>query len=312
MAEPHFIGIEIGGTKLQLVLATASLYIIDEIILSVNQKEGAKGIRQQVEDSIRQLQKTKSLSAVGVGFGGPVHTTSGLINTSHQIEGWDNFNIKEWLQAVTGVPVFVDNDANVAALGEGVHGAGASYNIVFYMTIGSGIGGGLVVNKQLYHGAFPGEAEVGHLRINKQGQTLESLCSGWAVDQQVKAAVVKHPDSLLAKLAGRAATGRARFLKEASEGEDATAVAILKETTDTIAFALSHVVHLFHPDVIIIGGGLSFLGDDFRKRIAGAMPKYILQSFLPAPAVKIAALGKNVVPVGALELARGLYNTQRE
>ena len=90
--------------------------------------------------------------------------------------------MREWLQQVSDAPVFIDNDANVAALGEAIHGAGAGFNIVFYMTIGSGIGGGLIIDKKIYHGAFPGEAEVGHLRLNKKGETLESLCSGWAVD----------------------------------------------------------------------------------------------------------------------------------
>ncbi|HXL58516.1 MAG TPA: ROK family protein [Chitinophagaceae bacterium] len=304
MSEQNFIGIEIGGTKLQLVCADASLAIDKHLSLEVNKKNGARGIQQQIEEGIQKIKGDKKLSAVGVGFGGPVNYKTGKISVSHQIAGWEDFNLQQWLRDLTGVPVFIDNDANVAALGEAVHGAGAANDIVFYMTIGSGIGGGMVLNKKIYHGAYPGEVEVGHLRLNKQGDTLESMCSGWTVDEKIRRAITAQPQGVLAKLVGNASKGEARFLQAAVEKGDDTAKKILHEIADNIAFALSHVVHLFHPEVIIIGGGLSLLGKYLNDEIASALPNYVMKSFLPAPRIKIASLGKNVVPVGALELAR--------
>jgi glucokinase len=239
-----------------------------------------------------------------VGFGGPVNYKTGKISVSHQIAGWENFNLQQWLQDLTGVPVFIDNDANVAALGEAVHGAGAAYEIVFYMTIGSGIGGGVVMNKKIYRGAYPGEVEVGHLRLNKQGDTLESQCSGWAVDEKIRKAVAAQPQSMLAKLVGDITKGEARFLSEAIKNGDTAAKRILHETADNIAFAVSHVVHLFHPEIIIIGGGLSLLNKYLSDEITSILRDYVMSAFLPPPEIKIASLGKNVVPVGALELAR--------
>ncbi len=310
MTEQNFIGIEIGGTKLQLVIADASFTIKDKVCLQVNQQKGAKGIQQQIEDSINKLKTNKELSAICVGFGGPVNYKTGTISTSHQIKGWNSFNLKAWLQQISGAPAFIDNDANVAALGEAVHGTGSNYNIVFYMTIGSGIGGGLVINRQIYHGAFPGEVEIGHVRLNKSGQTLEDLCSGWAVDKKVRAAALAEPESLLAELVGNSAKGEARFLKTAAEKGDATAIEIIKTTADDLAFGLSHVVHLFHPEVIIIGGGLSLIGQQLFNEIASKLPTYILKSFLPAPEIKIASLREMVVPIGALQLAKASLSAQ--
>jgi glucokinase len=161
-----------------------------------------------------------------------------------------------------------------------------------------------VLNKQIYHGAFPGEVEAGHMLLNKKGQTLESLCSGWAVDEKVRSSVLAEPNSLLAKEVGNAKKGEAEFLKAAIKKDDQTAIGILNETADNLAFALSHVVHLFHPEAIIIGGGLSLIGDDLINNIASILPKYILKSFLPGPEINIASLGKLVVPIGALVLAK--------
>lgn len=303
----HFIGIEIGGTKLQLVCADDSLAIQEQISLEVKKESGAKGIQQQIEEAIAKLKSNKKIAAIGVGFGGPVNYKTGKISVSHQVSGWDDFDLKNWLQQLTGSPVYIDNDANVAALGEAVHGAGAAFQIVFYMTIGSGIGGGMIVNKTIYHGAFPGEAEIGHVRLNKQGDTLESLCSGWAVDKKIREAIMNNPNSELAKLAGSTEKGEARFLNEALKKDDAAAKKIIEETEDNIAFVLSHVVHLFHPEIIIIGGGLSLLGEHFRSAIASQLPSYVMKAFHPVPAIKIAILEKNVVPIGALELAKSSF-----
>jgi glucokinase len=172
------------------------------------------------------------------------------------------------------------------------------------MTIGSGIGGGVVIRQEIYHGAYPGEVEIGHLRLNKKGDTLESKCSGWAVDKRIREAVAAQPGSILAGLAKGAGKGEARFLKQALQGRDPIAQEIIAETADDIAFALSHVVHLFHPEIVVIGGGLSLLGDDLINAVTARLPNYLMSAFLPGPLVRVASLGQNVVPIGALALAK--------
>src|SRR5881409_3832894 len=207
---------------------------------------------------------------------------------------------------LTRTSVFVDNDANVGALGEATLGAGSEFNPVFYVTLGSGVGGGLVVDGQIYHGARPGEAEIGHVRLDRKGTIVESRCSGWAVDARIRELKTADPASLLAKLVGDSAGGEARYLVAALRQGDGAARRILTETAEDLAFGLSHVVHLFHPEVIILGGGLSLAGEPLRAAVESALGVFTMAAFAPGPQIRLAALGEDAVPIGALELARKL------
>src|SRR5206468_6638573 len=129
---------------------------------------------------------------------------------------------------LTGHAVRVDNDANLGALGESMRGAGIGFNPVFYITLGSGVGGGLVVDGKIYHGANPGEAEIGHVRLDRQGTTVESRCSGWAVDQRIRRLQSSGSSSLLGQLGADSPGAEARHLPRALQGNDPAAQLILK------------------------------------------------------------------------------------
>jgi glucokinase len=298
------IGIEIGGTKLQLVLGDESGSICKRWKLSVDPAQGAAGIRKQIQATLPQLLTTQKPTAVGVGFGGPVDWRTGKICKSHQIEGWSEFDLAGWVREITGTAVRVDNDANVGALGEGRCGAGVGFNPVFYVTLGSGVGGGLAVEGRIYHGATPGEAEIGHVRLDRHGTTVESRCSGWAVDVRIRDLIARQPGSLLRRLVGNERGGEARHLAEALVQGDPEAQRVLNETAEDLAFGLSHVVHLFHPEIIILGGGLSSLGEPLVTGVRNALRSFTMEAFAPGPKLALAALGEDAVPVGALQLAK--------
>jgi glucokinase len=298
-----YLGIEIGGTKLQLVLGDKHGKIQARRKLSVARDPGAAGIRDQIERILPELIQGRELSGVGVGFGGPVDWRTGKICRSHQIEGWSEFDLGGWLEKLTHVPVRVDNDANVAALGEAQHGAGVGFNPVFYVTLGSGVGGGLVVDSKVYHGATPGEAELGHVRLDRHGTIVESRCSGWAVDRRIRELKVTAPESLLVKLTASETSGEAKHLPTALAQGDPVARELLQELAEDLAFGLSHVTHLLHPEVIVLGGGLSGVGQPLRDAVEGALTAHIMEAFLPGPKILLANLKEDAVPVGALELA---------
>ncbi|MFZ4262031.1 ROK family protein [Sphingobacterium sp. HJSM2_6] len=303
--EKKYIGIEIGGTKLQLVIGDGKGNILQSIRFKINTTEGAEGIQSTIAQCLADWNHIlPSITAIAVGFGGPVNWMDGTIQLSHQVDGWNQFDLKNWLQQLSGLPVFIENDANVAALGEAIHGAGKDKNRVFYMTIGSGIGGGFVLNQKIYHGKLPGEVEIGHIRLNKQGDTLESACSGWAINLRVRKYLEENEHSLLAKLSADQVGPESIWLGQALAQHDQDAQQLMMEIADDIAFALSHVVHLFHPEILIIGGGISLLGDYLLIPIQNQLPNYVMDALKPIPELKISTLGEEVVPIGALELAK--------
>ena len=168
------VGIEIGGTKLQVVSGNGQ--IEQRFRFAVDKAQGATGILEQIERALTQV--NGQIDAVGVGFGGPVDGQTGRITTSHQIDGWTGFGLADWLRERTRCPqIRVENDANVAALGEALHGAGRGFGHVFYVTLGSGVGGGMVVGGQIYRGAMPGEAEIGHAEQRRRKE--RTGCGQW-------------------------------------------------------------------------------------------------------------------------------------
>ncbi len=297
------LGIEIGGTKLQLVRGNLNGDIHARRRLTVESGRGAAGIREQIQRALPELCAGTTIDAVGVGFGGPADWRTGTICRSHQVAGWSDFDLAGWLRRETGAPTVVENDANVAALAEASLGAGVKLDPVFYVTLGSGVGGGLVTAGKIYHGAIPGESEIGHVRLDRNGTTVESRCSGWAVDEKVRASVSTAPTSRLAQLAVNDPGTEARHLTPALEQDDPVARRIVTETATDLAFGLSHVVHLFHPQVIVLGGGLTRIGETLRAEVERALRGFTMSAFAPGPLVRLAALGEDVVPVGALLLA---------
>lgn len=298
----YYLGIEIGGTKFQAVIGDSNARIIDRYRANVDKDLGGTGIRKEIIESVGFFKEFNPVS-IGLGFGGPIDYERGVICTSHQIKGWDNFPLRSWLEKESGLPVCVDNDANTAALAEALKGSGKNSERVFYVTLGSGMGGGMILDRQIYHGEKPGEAEIGMMLFDRKGNTMESQCCGWSVDNKIREYTKSDAKSILAKLTKGMNGGEAKFLAEAIGKGDKGATGILEVTADNIAFALTYVVYLFHPEIIIIGGGLSLIGDPLFKGINASLQKYIAREFHPVPQVKIAELGEDVVCTGALLLA---------
>ena len=298
----NLLSIEIGGSKLQVFVGSAAGEIHERCRFTVNRELGGEGIRAQIAEALPALLARWQPAAIGVGYGGPVDWKTGRIKCSHHVAGWDDFPLGEWLAAQTQLPVFVENDANVAALGEALHGAGKGHSPVAWVNCGSGVGGGLVVEGSLYHGAIPGELEIGHLRLDKSGTIVEDRCSGWAVDRAIREAVKSAPTSTLAQLTHGMTSGEARMILPALNAGCPIADRVLTAAMEDLAFALSHVVQLAHPQIIVVGGGLHLIGEPLRRRIADALPRWVMSAF-GTPQVALAKLGEDSVPVGGLALA---------
>lgn len=293
-----FLGIEIGGTKLQAAAGDGGGRLVESLRERVDTDAGAAGILAQIERLGQALLRRHPLQAIGVGFGGPVDDRTQTVVKSHQIEGWENFSLSNWLSDRFRLPAVIGNDADVAGLGEALHGAGQGISPLFYVTIGSGIGGGFILDGRIFRGFGMGAAEIGHLRVESpDGRVpLESVASGWGIESRY-----------------RARTSRSRSVSEiaAAVPHDALAHAILSQAWDALAEALCHVVALIAPRRIILGGGVSLLGDVLFSPVRALVKARVFRPFADGFDIVPAALGEDVVLHGALALARTLFSGSR-
>ncbi len=193
-------GIEIGGTKLQVTLAETNTpqRLLTTCRWPVERARGAAGILAQLELGLDELLGDQPLAAIGIGFGGPVQQGESRVITSHQVAGWDQFALGDWCRSRWPVPIALGNDCNVAALAEAQLGAGQGTRRMLYVTVGTGIGGGLVVDGRVDAEQRPASAEIGHLRpgLNCAGpqQTVESMASGLGLERTAEQALA-DPDA---------------------------------------------------------------------------------------------------------------------
>lgn len=177
-----FLGVEIGGTKLQVGVCDRRGRLKRLVRVRVERRRGRAGILRQLEATIPALLRTHKIRRIGVGFGGPVDSAIGKVVTSFQVPGWRGFALRRWFERRFKLPVTVENDTNCATLAEALAGAGRGKRKVFYTNVGTGVGGGLVIDGALYNGRF-GAMEIGHTWIGKR--ETESLVSGLAIERGV-------------------------------------------------------------------------------------------------------------------------------
>ncbi|HEV3145090.1 MAG TPA: ROK family protein [Gemmataceae bacterium] len=318
-----FLGIEIGGTKLQLGIGPGDGTLPHYWRGPVNPIAGGKGIRKQIVAAIPKLlrqakMKPKDIRGIGVGFGGPVDDKTQRILKSHQVEGWANFPLSKWLTGEFDLPVALGNDADVAGLAEALFGAGKGLSPIFYITVGSGIGGGLIIDQKIYRGCGRGAAEIGHLPINAEDWTngllyksiVEKEASGWAIAE--RAGIIVKRDSDLWKLCGsKPEKISTEMVAEAATVGDTAARAAFRHAIWHLGFAICHVIALLCPRRIVIGGGVSLIGEKLffaplRKRVA----ENVFKPFAGLTDIVPAKLGEEVVVHGALALARQRFGEE--
>jgi glucokinase len=300
----YIIGIEIGGSKLQVFLSESKLKIIKKFFKDVGDTKEASHILDMITSIVDELVLKYKIKAISVGFGGPIDYKTGQIFTSYQVGSWQNFQLVQWLENKYQTKVIVENDANTAAFAEAHLGRGKGYSRVFYITLGSGVGGGFIIDGKLYHGKAPCESEIGHIRLDKSGKTLESSCSGWAIDDKLRKYMTENCECIIGRLAKDSNKSEASFLNQAIDSGDSEAKEILDTAIDDLVFGISHVVHLLHPEIIIIGGGISLIGKYLEDKVNQCLPKYLMSSIRDnPPVVRLAKLKKDVVPIGAILLA---------
>lgn len=337
-----YLGVEIGGTKTQLGVGQGEAAQLEELLrYDVDPAAGAEGILANVQRGIAELRSRFSVEAIGVGFGGPVDAAAGMTIASHQIDGWEQIDLRQRL-GEGNLPVVVGNDCDVAALAEARWGAGSSRRVVQYVTVGTGIGGGLVVDGRIHRGFGLGAAEIGHLRPGLRAtspeDTVESVASGWGLVAElrarlgatashrfssiaggrrpqsredvlqrmleVKAADERHVAEILKLCGGDLKNATGETLGAAASAGNPLAMEVLSHGVTTLGWAIAQCITLLAPEVVVVGGGVSQMGEElFFEPLRAAVAEYVFPPFVGRTALLPAALGAEVVVHGALALA---------
>jgi glucokinase len=293
-----FLGVEIGGTKLQLGLGAGDGTLAALWRGGVDRAAGGEGIRRQIVAAVPQLLAQAGvdrshLKGVGVGFGGPTDDATQSVIKSHHIEGWDGFPLANWLTELLDLPTVICNDADVAGLAEALFGAGKGMSPIFYITVGTGVGGGLIINGEIYRGVGRGAAEIGHVRPAyplddpRRGGILEEFAAGMGMERRL----------------GNTLTGKQ--IAERAVAGDTECRAVLDAATQALAENICTVIKLLCPRRVIIGGGVSLIGEElFFEPIRRYVAERGMQALTGLTDIVPAALGEEVVIHGALALAR--------
>ena len=307
-------GVDIGGTKLLAVAADGQGKVVAERRQPT--AEGPDAVLAATAAVVADLLAAEpGIAAVGVGLPGLVDL-EGAVHYAPNLPGFVGVDARGRLAATCAVPVVVDNDANVAALGEVLHGAGRGRKEVLVVTLGTGIGGGLIINGAVNRGGFGFAAEIGHFTVERGGPLCacgerghwEALASGTALGRRARewAALGKAP-GVLARAGGAVEAITGHEAGQSALAGEADGLAILAEHGADVALGLGGLVNILDPELVVIGGGLVHLGEVLLAPIRAAMSAHVEGASLrTVPPVVAAALGEQAGAVGAAALARTL------
>lgn len=307
------MGLDIGGTKLAAGLA-------DEAgrLLAVERGETDRGATPaEIVAALAEMAKGMCArlrakpQAVGISYGGPADFARQTTITCHHLQGWEGIPLGRMVAAALGVErVVMDNDGNACALGEAVFGAGRGHTEMLYLTVSSGIGGGVIIGGKVYRGASSMAGEIGHTVIVPGGPEctcgrrgcLEALASGWSIARRAEEAVAagRQPGSTLHAMAGKIT---AQAVAEQAEAGDGLAGEIMVETADYLGLGIAAAVNLLNPSRVVLGGGVAKAGDCLFLPLRQAVARYALAENAAAVSVVPAALGDAGGVLGAVALA---------
>jgi glucokinase len=299
----NIIAIDLGGTNLKIALLDQSCNIRYRAVLSTKSFTQKENLITAITDSIQKIIKDKNLKkseiqGIGLGLPGPIDVQKGIVHFFPNIPGWKEVKLKDILQRRLGLPVYLDNDAHLMALAEFYKGAAQKAKNAVCLTLGTGVGGGLIIEGRLYRGSTFNAGEIGHIPINEDGPQCN--CLG-------KACLEAYVGNMRILRRARQIFGRNISLEEISflaKRKNKRAIKIWQDTGRRLGVALSGVVNLLNPDVLVIGGGLAGAGKVLFQNIRSTIKRRAMR--VQAKHVKVlgAKLGSDAGLIGAALLVR--------
>ncbi|WP_018247939.1 ROK family protein [Orenia marismortui] len=320
MEKEYVIGVDLGGTKILTAIADLEGNIIERVRKDTEANKGKDIVIQRLKDTVYEVAKKADLDlsqvkGIGLGCPGPLDIESGIIKHTPNLD-LDNVNIVEELSDLN-IPIFLENDANAAALGEKWFGAGKSAKNLIYVTVSTGIGGGIILNNEIYHGANSGAGEIGHITLIPDSDVKcgcgnygcwEALASGTALSRMGREAVKSDQDTLIADLVDNLSDINGATIAEAVTKGDKVAQEIINRLADYLGIGIASLINIFNPDTVVIGGGVSQSWNLLEDKVICTIKARAMESLVEDVEVVTAELGNDVGVLGAIAAALAELN----
>jgi glucokinase len=313
-----FLGVDIGGTKIALGLVDADGKILSQarrpMMVNGTPEAGLQAVADAIDSMTAEATTTSSaFQAIGICAPGPLDPVSGVILNPPNVPCWRNFPLAARIAGKYGLPVKVDNDANAAALAETRWGAARGYRYVFYATIGTGIGSGIVLDGKIYHGNTGSAGEGGHVSIDYNGPTcacgkrgcIEVLAAGTAIGARARSKLSAANwlrSSILDLAEGNIARVTSEMVGKAYAAGDPLAREVLEDTVKVLAAWLGNIVDLLDPDVLVMGGGVAAMLRPFFDEIKDLLPTWCVNPHVSAIPLVMAHYGADAGIAGGAAL----------
>lgn len=312
------LGIDLGGTTIKFGILTLEGEVQEKWAIETNTLENGRHIVSDIVESLKHRLSLYGLTKddfLGIGMGSPgaVDRTSKTVTGAFNLNWADTQEVGSVIEKEVGIPFFIDNDANVAALGERWVGAGANNPDVVFVTLGTGVGGGVIADGNLIHGVAGAGGEIGHMIVDPEnGFTctcgnkgcLETVASATGVVRVARQLAEQYEGSSAIKAAidnGDTVTSKDIFI--AAEDGDKFANSVVERVSRYLGLAAANISNILNPDSVVIGGGVSAAGEFFRSRVEKYFVTFAFPQVKKSTKIKIAELGNDAGIIGAASLA---------
>ncbi len=285
------IGVDLGGTAIKLGCFREDGHCLKALSCATPQPSEPRTVLDKLSELIRGLQARYAIAAIGVGTPGPVDQTRRVARVAINLAGWSNVPLADWIEAATSCPTVLANDANCAGLGEAWLGAGRPFENLIMLTLGTGVGGAIVLNRQLFLGPHGAAGELGLITIDPQGPPCNSGNSG-SLEQHLSVQAIHR----------RTGHSPAELGQWASEGNP-EAIAFWQGYGKHLGVGLASLIYVLTPEAIIIGGGISASAEFFLPSVWSELKQRVLPSSRADVQLLVAQLGNRAGMVGAAKLA---------
>lgn len=303
------LGIDLGGTNLRSAAVTRDAEILYETHRPTFASEGVESVIDRIALAIREAADESGAGPdvpVGVAAPGPLDPRTGVVHFAPNLPGWRDVQLRERLQALTSRPVVLGNDANAAALGEFIFGAGKASRNMIYVGLGTGVGGGVISEGRLIDGARGMGGELGHVSVDLDGPRctcgssgcIESYCSAWSITREAELLVASGRGEAILASAGEGKVGP-RAVGAAAAAGDPAARALLERAGTALGAGLANFINIFNPEVIVLGGGVAEIGEPLLDPVRRAIDSF---------AMPVMRAGVKLVP-SKLGLKTGIFGS---